>query len=66
MGGLLPKPAKAWGRFLRSPLERAGRLALTHDGGFRSFPASVGGFCWPSNSAIRGFQNLDMTKEPTN
>ena len=52
VGSSLGRP-KPWGRFRRSPLERAGRLALTQDGGFRSFPASGGGFCWPSNSAIR-------------
>ena len=45
--------AKPWARFLRSFLGRAGRLALPHDGGFRSFSPVSGGFCWPSNSAIR-------------
>ena len=45
--------AKPWACFLRSFLGRAGRLALTHDGGFRSFSPVSGGFCWPSNFAIR-------------
>ena len=45
--------AKPWARFLRSFWGPAGLLALTHDGDLRSFSPVSGGFCWPSNSAIR-------------
>ena len=45
--------AKPWVRFFRSFLGRSGRLALTHEGGSGFFTAADGGFCWPSNSAIR-------------
>ena len=45
--------AKPWARFLHTFLGRSDRLALTQEGGFRSLPPPVGGFCWPSDSEIR-------------